>query len=317
MKKIVLVCTGNTCRSPLAGVLLQDLLPEEKEYLIESAGISAFPGQRAAEMAHRAARERGLDLSTHQSQQLSDEMVREADLILTMTVSQARRLRLSHREESGIIYTLGEFIGRTEIVEDPVGEDLEVYRQTRDQLEKLLKAAVERIPEFFSQAGDYSDSKNYNKRRFRMKLAIGSDHAGFPLKENLKDWLKEESGHEVIDFGASGQDSVDYPDYARKVSRAVASHEAELGILICGTGIGMSMAANKVKGIRAARCQDCYSARMARSHNNANILTLGDRVLGTGLAREIVSVFLEEDFAGERHQSRVDKIMQLEKEMKD
>lgn len=149
-----------------------------------------------------------------------------------------------------------------------------------------------------------------------MKLAIGSDHAGFPLKENLKDWL-EKTGHEVVDFGASSQDSVDYPDYARKVARAVSSQEAELGILICGTGIGMSMAANKVKGVRAARCQDCYSARMARNHNNANILTLGDRVVGTGLAREIVSVFLEEDFAGERHQRRVDKIMQLEKELKD
>jgi len=316
LKKIVLVCTGNTCRSPLAGVLLQDLLQEEQEYLIETAGISAFPGQKAAEMARRVAREKGLDLSAHQSQQLSDEMVGEADLILTMTVSQARRLRLSYREESGIIYTLGEFAGKSEIVEDPIGQDLEVYRQTRDQLEKLLKAALERVPEFFSQAGDYSDSKNYNRRRHRMKLAIGSDHAGFPLKENLKDWLKE-TGHEVIDFGASGQDSVDYPDYARKVARAVSSQEAELGILICGTGIGMSMAANKVEGIRAARCQDCYSARMARSHNNANILTLGDRVLGTGLAREIVSAFLEEDFVGKRHQRRVNKIMQLEKELKD
>lgn len=316
MKKIVLVCTGNTCRSPLAGVLLENLMTEEEEYQIDSAGISAFPGQRAAEMARRAARESGLDLSAHRSQQLSDKMVREADLILTMTVNQARCLWLSYREESGIIFSLGEFAGSAETVEDPIGQDFEVYRQTREQLKNLLKAAFERIPDFFSQAGDFSDSKNYYRRRIRMNLAIGSDHAGHPLKENLTAWLKE-AGHNVIDFGTDGTDSVDYPDYARKVARAVASQEAELGILICGTGIGMSMAANKVKGIRAARCQDCYSARMARRHNNANILTLGDRVLGSGLAREIVSAFLEENFAGDRHQRRVDKIMQLEKEMTD
>jgi len=316
LKKIVLVCTGNTCRSPLAKVLLENLSTEEEEFIIDSAGISAFPGQRAAEMARRAARERGLDLSAHRSQQLSKRMVREADLILTMTGSQAHRLRLSYRDESKIIFSLGEFTGSSENVEDPIGGDLEVYRQTREQLKKILQAALERIPVFFSQAGDLPVSKNYYRRRIRMNLAIGSDHAGYPLKENLTSWLKE-AGHNVVDFGTDGPDSVDYPDYARKVARAVVLQEVELGILICGTGIGMSMAANKVKGIRAARCQDCYSARMARRHNNANILTLGERVLGNGLAREIVSAFLEENFAGDRHQRRVDKIMQLEKEMRD
>lgn len=148
-----------------------------------------------------------------------------------------------------------------------------------------------------------------------MQIAIGSDHAGFKMKEEIKEWLLEE-GYQVKDFGTDSEDSVDYPDFAEKTSRNVAEGDSELGILICGTGIGMSMSANKVKGIRAARCQDCYSARMARAHNNANILTFGSRVMGIGLAKEVVKTYLESSYSGGRHQRRVDKIDNIEKEMK-
>lgn len=146
-----------------------------------------------------------------------------------------------------------------------------------------------------------------------MSIAIGSDHAGFPLKEHLKSELQT-LGVEVRDYGTHSTDSCDYPDIAHAVSRAVVQGECESGILVCGTGIGMSITANKVPGIRAAHVSDPYSARMAREHNNANVLCLGERVVGQGLAGDILLAWLGASFAGGRHQRRVDKIGQLELE---
>ena len=143
-------------------------------------------------------------------------------------------------------------------------------------------------------------------------IAIGSDHGGFALKEEIKAYLVEK-GYAVKDFGVESETSVDYPDIAHPVCMAVLKGECERGILICGTGIGISMAANKIPGIRAALCGDCYSARMTKQHNNANIITLGGRVTGPDLAKEIVDAWLEAKFEGGRHQTRVDKIHGLEK----
>lgn len=144
-----------------------------------------------------------------------------------------------------------------------------------------------------------------------MHLAIGSDHAGFLLKSELVDYLQSIS-IKVEDFGVYTAESADYPDFASRVAKAVQSSEFELGILICGTGIGMSIVANKHRGIRAALCADSYSARLAREHNNANILALGARVIGSGLAEEIVSVFINSSFVGDRHERRVKKIEALD-----
>lgn len=144
-----------------------------------------------------------------------------------------------------------------------------------------------------------------------MLLAIGSDHAGYELKEDIKLHLKA-MGHEVTDFGAMGRESVDYPDIGLGVARKVADGSFEGGILVCGTGIGMSIAANKVKGIRAALCGDTFSARAAREHNDANILVLGERVVGKGLARDIVSSWLGATFLAGRHGERLAKIAAAE-----
>ncbi len=143
------------------------------------------------------------------------------------------------------------------------------------------------------------------------RIVIGADHAGYSLKQEIVQFLLM-SGYQVEDKGTHSEDSVDYPDYALQVARAVAGGEADLGILICGTGIGMSIAANKVRGVRAALATDCYMARMAREHNDANILCLGGRVLGVGSALDIVQTFLESRFIGERHTRRVSKIQALE-----
>ena len=142
-------------------------------------------------------------------------------------------------------------------------------------------------------------------------LAIGSDHGGFYLKQAVMKHL-DERGIEYRDFGTYTDESCDYPDYGEAVARAVVSGECERGILICGTGIGISIAANKVHGARAALCGDCYSAEMTRRHNDANILAMGARVLGEGLALKIVDTFLDTPFEGGRHARRVAKLAEIE-----
>lgn len=145
-----------------------------------------------------------------------------------------------------------------------------------------------------------------------MKIAIGCDHAALKLKNDVIEKLGKE-GYEVEDFGIYEQKSVDYPDYALPVAEAVASGKADKGILICGTGIGMSIAANKVKGIRCALCSDTFSAHATREHNDANILAFGERVVGEGLAMDIVDTFLKTPFSGDdRHVKRIAKISAIE-----
>ena len=143
-------------------------------------------------------------------------------------------------------------------------------------------------------------------------IALGADHAGLPLKEVVKTWLRG-NGHDVLDVGTHTSDSVDYPDYAALVADALLGGTAERGILVCGTGIGMAIAANKVPGVRAASCADTYTARMAREHNDTNVLALGARITGHEAAIDIVRVWLETPFAGDRHARRVEKLAAIER----
>jgi ribose 5-phosphate isomerase B len=144
------------------------------------------------------------------------------------------------------------------------------------------------------------------------KIVAGSDHAGLGLRaEAVK--AARAAGYEVEDLGPFSGESVDYPDYARSVAEGVAGGRARFGLLVCGTGIGMSIAANKVKGVRAAHCTNEFEARMARAHNDANVLCLGERVVGLGLGGNIVKVFLETQFEGGRHARRVEKMMEMER----
>lgn len=145
-----------------------------------------------------------------------------------------------------------------------------------------------------------------------MRIALGSDHGGLSLKKQIIEHLKSQN-IEIKDFGTHTEDACDYPDYALKVAEEVVAGDFELGILVCGTGIGVSISANKVPGIRAALCGDTFSAHATREHNNANVLTLGARTVGTGLALDIVDTFINAKFLGDRHQRRVDKITEIEK----
>lgn len=148
-----------------------------------------------------------------------------------------------------------------------------------------------------------------------MKIAIGSDHAGFELKKEIISLLND-LGIESIDYGTNGTESVDYPDIGIKVSEAVSDKKIERGILICGTGVGMSIVANKFPGVRASLCNDLFTAKMSRLHNDANILVLGGRIVGKDLAKEIVKTWINTPFEGERHCVRLNKIAQIEEHLR-
>lgn len=145
----------------------------------------------------------------------------------------------------------------------------------------------------------------------KLHIALGADHAGFELKEKVRRYL-ESKGYAVEDFGTASPDSVDYPDFAEKVAMRVAAQQAGFGVLVCGTGLGMAMSANKVPGVRAATCNDTLSAQLARSHNNANVLALGGRLTDEATAQKILDTWLSTPFAGGRHARRVDKISALD-----
>ena len=148
-----------------------------------------------------------------------------------------------------------------------------------------------------------------------MKLAIGCDHGGFELKEEILKFIKTVANIQVSDMGPAAKESVDYPDFGAKVSEAVAKGAMDRGILICGTGIGMSIVANRFPNVRAALCHDHFTAQMSREHNDANVLVMGERVIGKGVALEIVKTWLDTQFAGGRHQKRLDKIREIEKSL--
>ncbi len=148
-----------------------------------------------------------------------------------------------------------------------------------------------------------------------MKIVIASDHGGFALKEKLREFIQKELGHECLDYGCFSEEACDYPDYAFLVAGAVASGLCPLGIMIDGAGVGSAMVANKVPGVRAAVCNEIYTARNSREHNDANVMTLGSMVIGSGLAKEIVRVWLSTDFAGGRHARRVSKIADYERRL--
>ena len=144
-----------------------------------------------------------------------------------------------------------------------------------------------------------------------MKIAIGNDHAATELKFIIMDYVKS-LGHEVVNFGTDCNESCNYPEFGEKVGRAVVNGEADCGILICGTGVGISIAANKVNGVRAAVCSDCATARLVKEHNNANIIAFGARIVGSELAKDIVKAYLDAEFQGGRHQTRIDMIHEIE-----
>lgn len=187
-----------------------------------------------------------------------------------------------------------------------ISKSIMVTSAARDTA-KSLGITIEQISD---SKPDVTESKT-EKVKYKGKIAIGSDHGGFQLKEKLKTHL-EELGYTVLDVGTSSEDPCDYPDYAFAVAKLVSTGEVNKGIMIDAVGVASAIVANKLSGIRAAACQTEFAARSSREHNDANVLTLGGRILGLDLAKNIVNIFLNTEYAGGRHQKRVDKINDID-----
>jgi len=298
VKKILIVDTGNTCRSPLAEMVLKKRLEENgltDRLLVVSAGLAIESSRAASRGARHAATSVGMSLENHQARQVLPEQLQEADLVLCMTESHRQLLKNMAHLSADKVFTLKEYAGESGDVLDPYDKPVEEYVDCLGEIAALIDRSYAKIVELTEQ----------------LRVAIGSDHGGVNLKAEICTLLTELK-IEYRDFGAHAGEAVDYPDIAETVCKALLRGEYERAILICGTGIGISISANKIHGIRAALCGDVFSAQATRAHNNTNVLCMGERVIGGGLARMITETWLTTDFEGGRHERRVDKIMKLE-----
>ncbi len=303
MKTILFVCTGNVCRSPMAEGIFRQATRGRGNYRVLSAGLGALEGQPPSSYAVQAVKELGIDISDRRSRALTPEMVQQADYIFGMTHSHIDTVMLLYPQAAEKTFLLREFDETLDLFEkdisDPIGGSYEVYLNCRDQIEQGI-ASLLRFIEQGEPAGAPAAAKSGT-------IAIGADHGGYDLKETLKLHL-EKRGASVADFGAASRSSADYPDYAQAVAHSVALHKAEFGVLICATGVGMSISANKVPGVRAALVGDEQTAVLARQHNNANVLCLAGKTTAPDQARKIMDAFLDARFEGGRHDRRVNKM---------
>ena len=304
MKTILFVCTGNICRSPMAEGLFRHAVKGRGDFAVISAGVGAVEGLPPSENAVVALKQLGIDISRQRSRMLSAEVVQRADFIFGMTHSHVDAILLLYPQAAEKTFLLREFdetLDRFENdIPDPIGGPLSTYLECRDQIEQGIASMLKFIEQ---TAGHGARAVGAPPKT----LALGADHGGFELKEALKKHLASR-GITVTDFGTTTRESTDYPDYAQAVARSVVDHKQEVGLLICTSGIGMSIAANKVPGARAALVWDEEMARLAREHNNANVLCLGGKATDPDAARRIIDAFLNAQFQGGRHERRVHKL---------
>jgi glycine hydroxymethyltransferase len=272
------------------------------DYRVFSAGLGALDGQPPSAFAVTATQELGIDISNQRSRMLTPDLVQQADYIFGMTHSHVDTVMLLYPQAAEKTFLLREFDETLDTFEkdisDPIGGSYEVYLNCRDQIEQGIVSILRFIGD-----GDTVDSSGGRVTA----VAIGADHAGFELKETLKKHL-EQRGVSVADFGTNSRESTDYPDYAQVVAQTVANHKAQFGLLICTTGVGMSIAANKIAGVRAALVNDEQTAAVVRQHNDANILCLASKTTTADSAKKIVDAFLNSRFEGGRHERRINKV---------
>ncbi len=301
MKKILFVCTGNICRSPMAEGFFRELTKNKEGYQSLSAGLAAIDGQPPSTHSVTSMQEVGVDIAAQKSTQISPELVESVDYIFGLADGHVENMVRYFPQAREKIFLLREFVEDLPVhergISDPIGGSVEIYKLCRDQ----IKQGVESIIPFIEQQSMTEQKKG------QFTVAIGADHGGFKLKESLKHYL-ESQGVAFQDYGPTSDESCDYTDFAQAVSRSVASGQHERGILICKTGIGMSIAANKISGVRAALVTDVETAAITRNHNDANVLCLSAVQIGAETAKGVVDVFLKEDFEGGRHGRRVDKL---------
>jgi len=305
MKRILFVCTGNICRSPMAEGLFRHMTHDSHEYEAMSAGVGAVNGLPPSAHAIAALKELGIDISHQRSRALTADLVGRADYIFGMTQGHVDAVSMLYPHTAERAFLLREFDETLDVFEkdisDPIGESYEVYASCRDQIEQGIVSMLKFIEHNNPSSVPQSQTEG------RPTFAIGADHAGFELKEALKQYLSER-GFRLTDLGTHSVESADYPDYAQVVAARVADHKDRFGLLVCSTGIGMSIAANKVPGVRAACVTSQEGAALSRSHNDANVLCLGSKFTSPEEARRILDVFLDAQFEGGRHERRVRKV---------
>jgi len=306
MKTILFLCTGNVCRSPMAEGLFRHAVKGRGEFRVLSAGIGAVDGEPPTNHSVQAMKEIGLDISKQRSRALTAELVRSADLILGMTHSHTDTVALLYPKAAEKTFLLREFDETLEPYEkdisDPIGSPYYIYTECRDQIEQGIVTLLK-----FMEQHNFL-SKNPAATGTVANFAVGADHGGFELKETLKAFLRER-GLTVSDFGATSNNPADdYPDFAQPVAEAVATGKAELGLLVCSSGIGVSITANKFAGVRAALVTDEESATLCRRHNDVNTLCLAGKKTSPELAKKILAAFIGAKFEGGRHERRVLKV---------
>jgi RpiB/LacA/LacB family sugar-phosphate isomerase len=307
MKTILFICTGNVCRSPMAEALFQRAAAGRGEFRVFSAGLGAVDGQPPTAHSVAAMRELGIDISQQHSRMLTADLVRQADYIFGMTHSHVDAIALLYPPAAEKTFLLREFDDTLEEFEkdisDPIGGTYEVYENCRDQIEQGIASLLK-----FMEQHEILSAPHAAKPAAVTNFALGADHGGYELKEALKQYLRQR-GLSVADFGAKSKEpGDDYPDFGRPVAQAVAAGQVELGLLICTSGIGMSMTANKVPGAHAALVADEQTAALVRQHNDANILCLSGKNTPPELGRKILDAFIGAKFEGGRHERRVNKM---------
>ena len=266
---VLFICTGNICRSPMAEGLFSDLVKKNSsEFVIQSAGVGAQNDLPPSENSVRAMLAIDIDITRQLSQMVTAELVKEANMIIGMTQGHSDMINLMFPEVSEKTFILREFDQSIPVSErdisDPIGGSYDVYSDCRDQIKEGIISLLNSIKQNKEMASGQSLQSN-------LEIAFGSDHGGYELKNKLINHLQSK-GINCADYGCNSDDRTDYPDFAKLVAEKINKQEGQLGILICTTGIGMSIAANKIPGTRAALVTDEFTAISARKHNNACLL---------------------------------------------